>query len=198
MRCSPSAGLVLDQRCCAVHSGLALHWAIVEPTLYASWRRVVMESYMKGWSFIMISGEHVWTRSRIRESYEWLKKWMNRCAARVVFVTFTCPSQIRTSPANSLSGYWATIRDSAALGYARLPLNMHKHDKGLDYWIAIFTPPPPPPHLDGSFVPVVARNSEVLGSNPSRSDICHRAYIQCSKLFKGLECAVLSGGTVHY
>ena len=48
---------------------------------------------------------------------------------------------------------------------------------------------------DGSFDPVVARNSEVLGSNPgqvgylsSRLCIC----IQCSKLSKGLEYALLS------
>ena len=48
---------------------------------------------------------------------------------------------------------------------------------------------------DGSLGSVEARNSNVLGSNPGGSDIWHRgcAYrLQCPKLFKGLECTVLS------
>ena len=134
-----------------------------------------MKSYMKGWSFIIIICEHVWTRSRIRESYEWLKKWMNRCAARFVFVTFTWPSPIRWCSTNNLFGYLATIRDSAALGYAA------PYRTKLLHWIP-----------DGSFVPDVAWYSEVLGSNPGRSDVCHQCciYIQCSKLFKDLERTV--------
>ena len=47
---------------------------------------------------------------------------------------------------------------------------------------------------DGSFIPVVAQNSEVLGSNPDRvgcltSGLC---IYSAPKLFKGMECAELS------
>ena len=47
---------------------------------------------------------------------------------------------------------------------------------------------------EDSFGPVVARSAEVLGSNPvqvgcSSSSLC---ILQCSKLFNGLECVVLS------
>ena len=42
---------------------------------------------------------------------------------------------------------------------------------------------------DDSFGPVVARNSEVLGSNPDRDG--YLSSVMCSKLSKGLECAVL-------
>ena len=48
---------------------------------------------------------------------------------------------------------------------------------------------------DGSFDPVWARNSEFLGSNPGRVGCFHQVVhtgLQCSKLFKGLEYAMLS------
>ena len=48
---------------------------------------------------------------------------------------------------------------------------------------------------DGSFGPVWARNSEFLGSNPGRVGCFHQVVhtgLQCSKLFKGLEYAMLS------
>ena len=46
---------------------------------------------------------------------------------------------------------------------------------------------------DGSFVPVVLRNSEVLGSNRGRVGFCHRGCAYAvPKLVKGVECAELS------
>ena len=51
------------------------------------------------------------------------------------------------------------------------------------------------------FGPVVAENSEVLGSNhqQGRMFVMKVAHIPFFKRFKGLECAVLSTyGTVHY
>ena len=42
------------------------------------------------------------------------------------------------------------------------------------------------PCLNGSFGRVVARNSEVLGSNPGR--VVHKQFF---KLFEGMECAAL-------
>ena len=45
--------------------------------------------------------------------------------------------------------------------------------------------------LDVSFGPIVARDSEVLGSNPGRGRIfvLGVVHIQFAKLFKGPECA---------
>ena len=53
--------------------------------------------------------------------------------------------------------------------------------------------------LDDSFDPVIARNSDILGSNiPRRIFVIESVYIQCSKLFKNMYCAVLSMVIVHY
>ena len=45
---------------------------------------------------------------------------------------------------------------------------------------------------DGPFDPAVARSSELLGSNPGRMLVIKVVPIHCSKLFKGMECAVMS------
>ena len=53
--------------------------------------------------------------------------------------------------------------------------------------------------LDGSFGPVVARNADVLGSNPGRWDVRHRvcAYTVLQTLQKPGVCSAVCG-TVHY
>ena len=55
-------------------------------------------------------------------------------------------------------------------------------------------------HMDGpddSSDPVVARNGTEFESRSRRMFVIEVVDIQCSKLFKGMECAVLSG-SVHY